>query len=325
MNQHFADRVVQAVHAKGVAACVGLDPLLGRLPKEILRQQGLPIDADYSTQGSWDANAAAEALFVYGAKLIEIVAPQIPVLKINIAFFERLGAAGISAYSRLIDHAHQAGMIVIGDIKRADIGHSTTQYAMAHLGGTTPSNPSNGRASFYADAVTVNPYFGFDGIKPFVDIAQASGQGMFVLVQTSNKSAGDVQGITLSDGDTLCERIAKLVAEWSEYDGLVGESGYSCIGAVVSPRDLEATVRLRDLMPRSIFLVPGFGAQGRTAEEVARCFKQDGTGALITSSRGVIYAYEQDVYRDRHGDNWQRCIADACSDLVESIRTVCHC
>ncbi len=146
---------------------------------------------------------------------------------------------------------------------------------------------------------------------------------MFVLVQTSNESASQVQGLSLAEGGTVCEQVAQLVHGWSEYDGMVGESGYSSIGAVVSPRDLETTVRLRSLMPRSIFLVPGFGAQGRTSEEVAKCFKPDGTGALVTSSRGVIYAYENDAYRKQHGDNWQRCIDAACDDLVSSIRAAC--
>src|SRR3989304_3064668 len=142
--------------------------------------------------------------------------------------------------------------MVIGDVKRADIGHSSTQYALSHLGG----------GGALPDAVTVNPYFGYDAIKPFVDIAQTTGGGLFVLVQTSNESASQVQGLSLADGSTVCHSVARLVQSWASAQGLVGKSGYSCIGAVVSPRDLESTVRLRALLPNCIFPVPGFRAAG---------------------------------------------------------------
>jgi len=165
-------------------------------------------------------------------------------------------------------------------------------------------------------------YFGFDGIRPFVDVARDTGRGLFVLVQTSNESAGEVQGLSLPDGTTVCQRVGNLVQGWALEDGLIGKEGYSCIGAVVSPRDLASTDRIRKLMPNCVFLVPGFGAQGRSADEVGRCFKPDGTGAVVTASRSVIYAYDNAKYYGMFADDWRRCIEQGCIDFVEAIRSV---
>lgn len=275
---------------------MGLDPLIERLPGAIREAHGCE---------PWTA------LLLYGREVIRAVAAHVPAIKINIAFFEPYHADGIRVYHELVTHAKAAGLIVIGDVKRADIGHSSTQYAMGHLG-PDASLP---------DAVTVNPYFGYDAIKPFVDIARTAGSGLFVLVQTSNESASQVQGLTLADGSTVCQSVARLVQSWAGAEGLVGMSGYSCIGAVVSPRDLESTVRIRAHMPNCIFLVPGFGAQGRTADEVAKCFKPDGTGAIVTASRSVIYAYEDTKYRSA-GVDWQECVAAACKEFVATVRDV---
>jgi len=231
-------------------------------------------------------------------------------------FFERYHAHGMRAYLELVRYAQEAGLLVIGDVKRADIGHSTTQYAKAQLGGMKHANIAA------PDAVTVNPYFGYDAIRPFVDIAREAGRGLFVLVQTSNESAAEVQGLTLSDGKTVCQSVGRIVQKWAAGEGLVGGSGYSCIGAVVSPRDLKSTEVIRAAMPNCIFLVPGFGAQGRTADEVARCFKPDGTGAIVNASRSVIYAFQNDSYRDRYGEDWRRCVEQGCRDLVSAILRV---
>lgn len=316
MNTHFADRLVNAIREKNAPVCVGLDPLIERLPPGLLSDVGIPA----SGQGDIGANSSvgviADALLSYGREVIRIIAPYAAAIKINIAFFERYYAEGIRAYLELVRHAREAGLIVIGDVKRADIGHSSTQYAHAQLGG------DDGSGIATPDAVTVNPYFGFDAIAPFVDIARKKGRGLFVLVQTSNASAAEVQGLELSDGSTLCERVARLVQEWAVGEGLIGGSSYSCIGAVVSPRDLESTERIRTLMPNCLFLVPGFGAQGRTAREVANCFRPDGTGAIVNASRSVIYAYQDARYRKTWGDDWQRCIKQACQDFVDTIRTV---
>lgn len=313
MSTHFADRLIDAIRLKNAPVCVGLDPLVERLPGCLLRSAGLPSGPGDISGAPADHRAASQALLGFGREVIEVVAPLVPAIKINIAFFERYYAEGIRAYFDLIAYAQDAGLIVIGDVKRADIGHSSTQYADAHLRG--------GRRTEIAapDAVTVNPYFGFDAIRPFVEIARETGRGLFVLVQTSNESASEVQGIALSDGSTLGERVGKLVETWAQGEGLIGAGGYSCIGAVVAPRDLRSTERIRTLMPHCLFLVPGFGAQGRTARQVTMCFKPDGTGAIVNASRSVIYAYQEGRYIETFGDDWRRCVEEACKDLVRAV------
>lgn len=318
MTTHFGDRLVNAIRQKNAPVCVGLDPLVERLPPDLLSEAGIPKVRGRSTAIDREVGlgAIADALLTFGREMMRAVGPYVPAVKINIAFFERYYAEGVRTYFELIRYARELGLLVIGDVKRADIGHSSTQYALAHLAGLEHAGMAG------PDAVTVNPYFGFDAIRPFVDIAREKGRGLFVLVQTSNESAAEVQGITLSDGSMLSLRIAELVQTWAERDGLIGHSNYSCIGAVVSPRDLESTERIRTLMPNCVFLVPGFGAQGRSAQEVARCFKEDGTGAIVNASRSVIFAYEDDRYRRACGDDWRACIAQACKDFVEDIRAV---
>lgn len=317
MSQHFADRLVAGISDKKAPVCVGFDPVADRLPAAIRESCNLTKDLNglLADESTWES--VGDAFFAFGQGVIAAVAPLVPSIKINIAFFEPFHEAGLRAYDRLVKEAISAGLIVIGDIKRADIGNTTKQYALAHLG--TPDQPANVPTPH---AVTVNPYFGLDGIKPFIDIARQRNGGLFTLVQTSNESANEVQGLTLSDGTLVCQQVAKLVETWASDSSLIGSSGYSCIGAVVSPRDLESTKIIRNLMPSCLFLVPGFGAQGRTADEVAQCFKPDGTGALVNASRSVIYAYNNDRYRKSDEAKWQDCVRHACIDLIESLRKV---
>ena len=315
MTTHFADRLLDAIRVKNAPVCVGLDPLIERLPPAVLAEAGIGVK-DGRVDPDTTRERAAAAFVAFGRGVIRAIAPHIPAIKINIAFFERYYEEGVRAYFQLTRDASEAGLLVIGDVKRADIGHSSTQYALAQLaGGAFPDVAT-------PDAVTVNPYFGFDTIRPFVDIARAQGRGVFVLVQTSNESADEVQGLVLSDGQTLCQRIAEIVEGWATGEGLVGEAQFSCIGAVVSPRDLPSTERIRTLMPHCLFLVPGFGAQGRTAEEVARCFNRDGTGALVTASRSVIYAHSEAKYVGAGGDNWIACVDASARDLGDAVRAI---
>jgi len=303
---HFGDRLTAAIREKGVAACVGFDPVLAKLPESIRPATGA------------SDKVAAAAVVEFGRDVIKAIAPHVPAIKINIAFFEPFYAAGIDAYHELVSASHEAGLLVIGDVKRADIGHTSMQYALAQLGGASKELVD----SAIPDAITINPYFGIDGVRPFIDVARRHGRGLFVLVQTSNPSAVEVQGLTLPDGLTVCQHVAKLVADWAGESEIVGESGYSLIGAVVSPRDLESTVVIRDLMPQSIFLVPGFGAQGRTAEEVSKCFKADGTGALVAASRSVIYAFATGDHHAKHGKDWVACVESGAKEFADSLRSV---
>ena len=314
-HHHFADRLMARARSLSAPVCVGLDPLLERLPAEIRKRRGIP-DVGDPNAAPVDHEAAAAALTDFGRGFIESVAALVPAVKINIAFFEPYRDAGVRAYYELVSQAHRAGLLVIGDVKRADIGHSTQQYALAHLGGEGAQDSS------IPDAVTVNPYFGIDGVRPFLDQARNTNRGVFVLVQTSNESAADVQGLFLADGTTLGDRMAALVESWAAPTELLGASGYSCIGAVVSPRDLAATRRVRELMPHCLFLVPGFGAQGRTADEVATCFRADGSGAIVNASRSVMFAYDDARYRTTVGADWRKCIESACRDFVTAVRDV---
>jgi len=300
--QHFGDRLSRAIREKNAPVCVGLDPLLDRLPPSL------------GTAKVTDAASAARVLLDFGRGVIDAVAPLVPVLKINIAFFERYRADGFRAYHELVREARSAGLIVIGDVKRADIGHTSAQYAAGQLGGD-PLMPDDD----LPDAITVNPYFGWDGVWPFIEAARESGRGVFVLVQTSNASAEAVQGIPGPAGLSMCQHVAQLVEGWATTDGLVGESGYSSVGAVVSPRDVPSTIRIREMMPHCFFLVPGFGAQGRSAEEVVRCF-QSGGGAIVAASRSVIFAHEDRKWTPAARD-WKDAVHAACKEFIETVRS----
>jgi orotidine-5'-phosphate decarboxylase len=319
MPEHFSDRLLDAIRSKNAPVCVGFDPLIERLPKELAIDLARAEHRSEAAAGRDPFRARAEAVTAFGRGVIEAVAPLVPAIKINIAFFEPLYAEGIRAYHALVAAAHDAGLLVIGDVKRADIGHTTAQYADAQLG---VSGEARARDIAVPDAVTVNPYFGLDGVKPFIDRASAVGSGVFVLVQTSNESASAVQGLKLGDGSTVADRVAEMVQAWAGEPALVGKSGYSCVGAVVSPRDLESTRRIRSAMPNCLFLVPGFGAQGRSAEEVAMCFKSDGTGAIVNASRSVIYAFQDAASLEQVGGDWRACVARACEQFVGDVRGV---
>lgn len=315
---HFADRLLTAIESKNAPVCVGLDPVIERLPNSILHAHGLDdvrsakSGAAPITENARTAQAAAVEDFC--GKVMEVVAPIVPAVKINIAFFEKFGPAGLDAYERLTALGHETGLVVIGDVKRADIGNTSAQYAEAHLEDTPcGSGP---------DAITVNPYFGWDSVAPFVEVALKRSRGLFVLVQTSNPSAREVQDMQTSGGESVCQSVARLVESWASADGLVGRSGYSAIGAVVSPRDVPSTRLVRELMPHCMFLVPGFGAQGRTAEEVGHCFQRDGRGAIVAASRSVLFAYGEALYRDRPADDWRLAVRAACTDLVTQVRSV---
>lgn len=317
MASHFADVLLDRAAKLGAPICVGIDPVLDKLPADILRQSGIDPTSAESIRETADESKAASSLLAYGRAVIDAVADIAPAIKVNIAFFERYHVEGVRAYYELVRIGRDAGLSVIGDVKRADIGHSAEAYSDAQL-----SDPiTHGlNAHSIPDAITINPYFGLDGVKPFLDASRRTGKGVFVLVQTSNESANEIQNVKLEDGTLVSERVAKLVHGWSTGTDLVGSSGYSCVGAVVSPRDLTTTDKLRKLMPSCLFLVPGFGAQGRTPDEVMRCFKNDGTGALITASRSVGFAFADARYQNQFGIDWKRCIHEACRDFRQAIQ-----
>ncbi len=310
--KNFADSLLDAVGKKRVPACVGIDPVYARLPSEISENPELNDESD--------SEVALDALREFCRRTIRIVSPHVAAVKLNIAFFERYYADGIFTYYELVEEAANLGLIVIGDVKRGDVGHTAEMYARSALGDPDFSDLDNLVAP---DAVTINGYLGLDGVQPFVDVASNEGKGVFVLVRTSNPSAAALQDAKLEDGKTVCELLAQQVEEWATGDGLVGECGYSCVGAVVGARGREETMKLRAMMPHCLFLVPGWGAQGASPEDVAACFKSDGTGALVCASRSIIYAYDEEVagmkYVEMYPSEWDKCIEQACKDFVAEI------
>lgn len=314
---HFADLLTARMRELRAPVCVGIDPQLHLLPRELREHHRLDPLKDRPPVNPTERQAAADAIVAHGMAVLDAVANVVPAVKINIAFFEPMQEAGLTAYRSLVSEAHRRGLLVIGDVKRADIGHTSTMYAWAHLGAAGVVDDS------LADAITINPYFGVDGVEPFIAVARATGRGLFVLVRTSNPSAAHVQGLPLADGGTLGERVATQVDQWSRGEGLVGGLGFSLVGAVVAPRDVRAAREARERMPHCLFLVPGYGAQGLSAADVASCFRPDGTGAIVNASRSVIYAYDQPRYRERSND-WKQCITDACAEFVHEIRAAVH-
>jgi orotidine-5'-phosphate decarboxylase len=306
--RHFADRLTDAIVAKGAPAVVNIDPVLQSLPSEF-RTAG-------SSGGDEDRTAALQGIRTFCLRVIDIVAPLVPAVKFNIACFEPYRAAGIQVYDDLIAESSRRGLIVIGDVKRGDVGHTAALYAQAHL------DEPNSTFQTTADAITLNGYLGWDGVKPFVDVAREKGKGVFILVRTSNASADSIQDLVTRDGRKVHDVVASLVAQWADDSSTLGHSGYTSVGAVVATRRGDDAARLRAAMSRSIFLVPGYGAQGGEAEDYKHYFKQDGTGAIVAAGRSIVFAYEAPAYRQRFPGAWDRCVEQACRDFVADLRRI---
>lgn len=279
---NFADRLIAACQEKQSSLVVGMDPRWASLPPDL---QELAVKANGRT-----AQAAALAFHLFGRAIIDAVADVAVAIKPQFAFYEQYGPWGMHALSQTVEHAKSQGLLVIGDAKRGDIGSTAEAYAQAYLGGLAGDDEPN--FSLGLDALTVNAYLGSDGVKPFLKAAGQTGSGLFALVKTSNPSSGELQD-QLVGGEPLYARLARQVATWGEQ--LVGEKGYSSLGAVVGATYPAEASALRKLMPRSIFLVPGYGAQGGTAADVVPAFNDDGLGAIVNSSRGIIFAYQKSV------------------------------
>jgi len=266
----FPDRLAEAVERKRTQIVVGLDPRVDLLPVELKGEAVL---------GRAEAGRAV-ARFCRG--IVDAVAPYVVAVKLQIAFFEALGSDGIEALEDACAYAREAGLLVVADGKRGDIGSTARAYAAAYL------EPREHRPPL-ADALTVNPYLGEDSVEPFLQACRLHAAGIFCLVRTSNAGASDIQDLTLSDGRPLWQHVAKLVTEWGE--GLLGERGLSSVGAVVGATLPRAVGEARRAMPQAVFLLPGVGAQGATPADVARAFTSGPASALVNSSRSVIYAF----------------------------------
>ena len=271
---HFADRLIAAIRAKGNAVCVGLDPRWESLPEEVRVRHG---DGTLA--------AVARAFEEFCCRIIDVVAPRVSVVKPQAAFFEACGPAGMAALQHVLRHARQMGLITILDGKRNDIASTATAYADAAFAGVKVADRRH--AVWDADALTVNPYLGRDAVEPFLESARRFGRGVFVLVRTSNPGAGQFQDL-VCDGRPLYLHVAEAVGVWAREN--LGRCGFGDVGAVVGATCRAELATVRPAVPQAVFLVPGFGAQGAGLAEIATAFRSDGLGAIINSSRAIIFA-----------------------------------
>lgn len=312
-------KLISEIKKKGAPIVVGLDPQLGFVPQQIL-------DKYYKEMG-YTLEAVSEAIYEYNVGLMDAVADLIPAVKPQIAMYEQFGIPGLVAYKKTVDYAHKKGLVVIGDIKRGDIGSTSTAYAIGHIGsvkiGDQEIDPID------EDIVTVNPYLGTDGVKPFVDVCNQNDKGIFVLVKTSNPSSGEFQDQILNeDGRPLYEKVAEKVVEWGNEsmddgagkNGSPDGAGYSNVGAVVGATYPEMGIALRKLMPKNYILVPGYGAQGGSGKDLKGFFNEDGLGAIINSSRGIIAAYKNEKYAEFGAEGYADAARKATEDMIEDIR-----
>lgn len=299
------NKLIKEITKKNAPIVVGLDPMLNYIPEHVQKKA-------YSEFGE-TLEGAAEAIWQYNKAIVDATYDLIPAVKPQIAMYEQFGIEGLKAFKRTVDYCKEKGLVVIGDIKRGDIGTTSAAYATGHLGKVTVGTKKY--SLFDEDFVTVNPYLGTDGIKPFIDVCKEEKKGLFILVKTSNKSSGEFQD-KLIDGRPLYEIVGEHVAKWGEEH--MGDK-YSYIGAVVGATYPEMGKVLRKIMPKSFILVPGYGAQGGKAEDLKPYFNEDGLGAIVNSSRGIIAAYKQEKYANFGEANFADASRQAVIDMIEDI------
>ena len=280
------DRLVNKIKEMNNPTVIGLDPRYDMLPNCIKEKYGI------------DVKSICEGILEYNKALIDATYDIIPAVKPQIAFYEMFGVDGINCFKETCKYAKEKGMIIIADIKRGDIGSTAAGYSNAYLGETLVGNKKE--SFFDIDFVTVNPYLGIDGIKPFIEDAQKYGKGIFILVKTSNPSSAELQDLRLESGETVYEKVAELVKSWGEE--LIGENKYSSVGAVVGATHPIQLKELRALMPNTFFLIPGYGAQGGKAEDIALGFDENGIGGIVNASRSLMCAYKSDLWKEKYGD-----------------------
>lgn len=304
----MVSKLIEKIQKTKAPICVGLDPMLSYIPEHVTKKA-------YAEFGE-TLEGAAEAIWQFNKTIVDATADLIPSVKPQIAMYEQFGIEGLKAYDKTVKYCQEKGLIVIGDVKRGDIGSTSTAYATGHIGKVTVGK--NTFSGFNTEYITVNPYLGTDGVKPFVDVCNQEDKGIFVLVKTSNPSSGEFQD-KLIDGKPLYELVAEKVVEWGEASM---DGDYSNVGAVVGATYPEMSKILRKLMPKTYFLVPGYGAQGGTAEDLKYCFNEDGLGAIVNSSRGIIAAYKKDTYANFGAENFGDASRQAVIDMIADINRV---
>lgn len=301
----------------GAPIVVGLDPMLSYLPQHLL-------DEAVQERGE-SLEAVADAIFAYNKQIVDATYDLIPAVKPQIAMYEQFGLPGLEAFKKTVDYCHEKDLVVIGDVKRGDIGSTSAAYATAHIGKVAVGNKTF--TPFDEDFATVNPYLGSDGIKPFVDVCKEEKKGLFILVKTSNPSSGEFQDREIVDDEgnkrPLYEFVGQMVDRWGS--DCMGDE-FSYIGAVVGATYPEMGKVLREIMPKSYILVPGYGAQGGKGADLVNFFNKDGLGAIVNSSRGIIAAYKQEKYQSmgitekNFADASRLAVEDMIADIASALR-----
>lgn len=301
--------LIEKIKATNAPICVGLDPMIDYVPKHIIDK------AVEKNLGVFDLKAASKAIFKYNKGIIDATYDLIPAVKPQIAMYEQFGIPGLKAFKKTVDYAKEKGLIVIGDVKRGDIGSTSKAYATGHLGKINLAGVDY--VPFDEDFATVNPYLGSDGVNPFIESCNENDKGIFVLVKTSNPSSGEFQDKILKETDKeLYMTVGEMVAKWAE-TSMDGE--YSNVGAVVGATYPEMGKVLREVMPKSYILVPGYGAQGGKGSDLKPFFNKDGLGAIVNSSRGIIAAYKQEKYAQYGSENYAEAARAAVIDMQKDI------
>ena len=300
------NQLVANIKKTGAPIVVGLDPMLNYIPEQVQKK----AFAEYGET----LEGAAEAIWQFNKEIVDKTYDLIPAVKPQIAMYEQFGLPGLAAFKKTVDYCKEKGLVVIGDIKRGDIGSTSAAYAVGHIGKVKVGSKTY--APFDEDFVTVNPYLGSDGVNPFLDVCKEEKKGIFVLVKTSNPSSGEFQDQKI-DGRPLYELVGEKVAAWGSE--VMGDE-YSYVGAVVGATYPEMGKVLRKVMPKAYILVPGYGAQGGKGKDLVHFFNEDGLGAIVNSSRGIICAYKQDAYSQFGEENYADASRQAVLDMKEDLK-----
>lgn len=300
------NQLVANIKKTGAQIVVGLDPMLNYIPEQV--QQKAFAEYGETLEG------AAEAIWQFNKEIVDKTYDLIPAVKPQIAMYEQFGLPGLAAFKKTVDYCKEKGLVVIGDIKRGDIGSTSAAYAVGHIGKVKVGSKTY--APFDEDFVTVNPYLGSDGVNPFLDVCKEEKKGIFVLVKTSNPSSGEFQDQKI-DGRPLYELVGEKVAAWGSE--VMGDE-YSYVGAVVGATYPEMGKVLRKVMPKAYILVPGYGAQGGKGKDLVHFFNEDGLGAIVNSSRGIIAAYKQEQYAKFGAENFGDASRAAVETMVADIK-----
>lgn len=290
MQLGLIDELIEKIEALNAPVCVGIDPRLEDIPQEIKI-----------------GKTTAEAFLAYGKQIIDAVKELVPAIKPQIAMYEMLGWVGIKAYEETISYAKKSGLIVILDVKRGDIGSTAENYAVGYLGENQ---------AYHADFITLNPYLGTDSLAPFVESCEKNDKGVFILVKTSNPGSADIQDIIATDNQPIYQHVAHMVSQLGENS--IGKYGFSPVGAVVGATHGQLSEKIREMMPHTFFLVPGYGAQGGSVANIKPLFKNK-KGLIVNSSRGIIAAWKQEKYKNK---SFQEATKQATLEMIEDLRGI---